>query len=298
MDKKFIDPNLKRKKNLVEKNITLIKKFPLFSLIEFNIFGTCNRNCTFCPVSNPQIYTKTQESFNINLFEKVISDLSSVNYSGTILFSAFSEPLLHKHIDKLICIAKQSLPLSRIEIVSNGDLLTTKKLKSLFSSGLDTINISMYDGKEQIKHFQSMRKEAGLNEKSVVLRRRYYENGNFGLTISNRAGVINSNKFRDKQEKEIKTLPLNSKCYYPFYSILVDLNGNILLCPHDWQKRMVFGNIKNDNIIDIWYEKKIENIRKNLAKANRNFTPCNQCDVIGTLIGQENFDKWGKCHDL
>jgi radical SAM protein with 4Fe4S-binding SPASM domain len=292
MDNRFIDLSTTRKKNIVKENLTFIGEVPLFSIIEFNITGSCNRNCSFCPVSDPAVYTKTNTGIEIQLFEKIMNDLKEINYSGKILFSAFSEPLLHKEVEELIATAKKILPNVRLEMVSNGDVLTTKKLKKLFDSGLDTINISMYDGAHQIEYFTKMREEANIHEDGVVLRRRYFENGNYGITISNRSGLINSNEFRDENEVSITELPLKQQCYYPFYMILVDYNGDVLLCPHDWNKTLKFGNLKNEKLFDIWKGKVLNSVRKKLSSSDRNFGGCKACDVLGTLIGKESFDAW------
>jgi radical SAM protein with 4Fe4S-binding SPASM domain len=292
MSERFIDKSTERKKAIVKDNFTIIGDVPLFSIIEFNITGSCNRSCSFCPVSDPAVYTKTSDGLDVQLFEKIVRDLVEINYSGKILFSAFSEPLLHKQVEELIATARKNLPNVRIEMVSNGDVLTTKKLKKLFDAGLDTINISMYDGAHQIEHFTKMREEANVNEDGIVLRRRYFENGNYGITISNRSGLVNSNEFRDENEASITELPLKHQCYYPFYMILVDYNGDVLLCPHDWNKTLKFGNLKNEKLFDIWRGKVLNSIRKRLANSDRDFGGCKACDVLGTVIGKESFDAW------
>jgi len=292
MDNRFIDPSTKRKDNIVKDKFQYYDNIPIFSIIEFNIYGNCNRSCSFCPVSNPNIYDKKHEGISVELFDKILNDLYEINFQGKILFSAFSEPLLHKELETLISNAKEKLPSSRIEIVSNGDLLNSKKLKALFNSGLDTVSISMYDGKHQIEHFNFMMKESKLDSSQVILRRRYFEDGNYGITISNRSGLINSNEFRDEAEESIVQLPLKNKCYYPFYMILVDYNGDVLLCPHDWSKKLKFGNLRDKNILDIWKSKVWNKLRNRLSNADRNFNPCKSCDVLGTVIGKESFDSW------
>lgn len=294
MENRFIDQSTNRKKQIVSDKLFIFQDIPIFSIIEFNITGSCNRDCSFCPVSNPLVYSKTKDSLEPKLFEKIVRDLSDIDYKGKILFSAFSEPLLHKDIEKLIEIAKRYLPNIRLEMVSNGDLLTSKKLKKLYESGLDTINISMYDGSHQIEYFNKIRVEANVPENTVVLRRRYYEDGNYGITISNRSGLIDSNEFRDKDEISITELPLKQVCYYPFYMILIDYNGDVLLCPHDWKKTLKFGNLENEHIFDIWKGSMLNNIRKKLAKADRDFAGCKNCDVLGTVIGKNSFDIWNK----
>lgn len=292
MNYRFIDKSTDRKKEIVKDKLSVIDGVPVFSIIEFNITGSCNRDCTFCPVSNPDVYTKTKDGITPELFEKIVRDLQEINYKGKILFSAFSEPLLHKQIEELIYIAKKYLPKIRLEMVSNGDLLTVKKLKKLYAAGLDTINVSMYDGAHQIEHFNKIVHEAEVPKETVITRRRYFENGNYGITISNRTGLVNSNEYRDENEEAVVDLPLKQPCYYPFYMILVDYNGDVLLCPHDWSKKLRFGNLKNEKLFDIWKANTLNSIRKKLSMGNRNFAACKTCDVLGTVIGQDSFDVW------
>jgi len=292
MDNRFIDKSTDRKKEIVKDRLSFVEGVPLFSIVEFNIIGTCNRNCNFCPVSNPDVYTKTTDGLELELFEKIVRELQVINYEGKILFSAFSEPLLHKEVEKLISIAKKYLPNIRLEMVSNGDLLTSKKLKKLYEAGLDTINISMYDGKHQIEYFEKIRLEADVPKDVVVTRRRYFEDGNYGITISNRVGLIDSNEYRDENEEAIIDLPLKQPCYYPFYMILVDYNGDVLLCPHDWNKTLKFGNLKTKNLFDIWNGKALNGIRERLSNSDRNFGACKNCDVLGTVIGKDSFEAW------
>ena len=60
------------------------------------------------------------------------------------------------------------------------------------------------------------------------------------------------------------------------------------MCPHDWGKKLILGNLKNTNFKDIWFSKQSMGIRKMLNKSNRNFSPCNVCDVDGTFMGKKN----------
>ena len=99
----FIEPTINRKrKHLKEHLLSKVNtygKFPIFSLIEFNIIELCNRKCVFCPRIDEKIYPNRKEFMTIELYEKIMKDLAKIDYSGKILFSAFSEPLLHKQIN-------------------------------------------------------------------------------------------------------------------------------------------------------------------------------------------------------
>ena len=52
-------------------------------------------------------------------------------------------------------------------------------------------------------------------------------------------------------------------------------------------KKIILGNLNKEKMIDIWFSKKAIKIREMLNKANRNFSPCNLCDVVGTFMGEK-----------
>ena len=72
----------------------------------------------------------------------------------------------------------------------------------------------------------------------------------------------------------------------------MDYTGEVLVCSHDWGKKLVVGNLKKENFIDIWLNQKFSQARENLSKSNRNFSPCDKCDVTGTFMGKEHVKAW------
>ena len=286
--KKFLDPNLQNKSKTVESNIQFFKYqdslLPLPTEIEISESGTCNRSCSFCPRSAPDFVDK-KEFITNNLHEKLCSELSDLDYKGTIRYSGFVEPLIDKNIFNLINMARKYLPKSNIEMVTNGDPLNLKRLKKLFDNGLNRILISAYDGKEDAKKLEDLCKVAELKEDQFIVRHRYYsEEQDFGITLSNRSGLMENAEFKINSLKE----PLKKQCYIPSYTFFLDYQGDVLMCPHDWGKKVILGNLNNEKFLDIWFNKKSMNIRKMLNNSNRNFTPCNVCDVEGTFMGEKN----------
>ena len=265
-----------------------------FSLIEFNLSGLCNRTCVFCPRSNPKIYPQVNKHIPLELYTKIMQELGSVDYDGLFMYSAFSEPLLYKRIEVLIELSKRYCPKVRVESVTDGDFVTPKKLRSLFDAGLDTLLISLYDGPHQVETFSSMMAEVGLTEKQVVLRNRWLPpEENYGIILTNRAGMV------EIPEAGVGKLaePLKRPCFYPFYQILIDYDGSVLLCPHDWGKKLVVGNLHNDHLLDLWNSRTMRGVRTSLARADRSFAPCRDCDVDGTLMGQGHFEEWMSYYD-
>ncbi|MDC3104666.1 SPASM domain-containing protein [Candidatus Pelagibacter bacterium] len=286
----FLDPSIERKKKLTDDNFQFIKNtnYPLPSEVEISESGICNRKCSFCPRSAPD-FKDVKEFITPKLHSKLINDLKEQSYKGVVRYSGFVEPLLDKNIFNLIHEVKTKLPEARSELVTNGDVLNKTRLKKLFKSGLTTILISVYDGPEDATKFDNLCKEADLNSDQFVIRHRYYsEDKDFGITISNRAGMM------EKAEYKIKSLDkaLNEKCFYPSYTFFMDYNGDVLMCPHDWGKKIILGNMNNSTFLEIWTSKKAIKIREQLSRANRNFSPCNVCDVAGSLIGEKHSKSW------
>tara|TARA_Y100000816_G_scaffold163605_1_gene117132 strand:+ start:10811 stop:11692 length:882 start_codon:yes stop_codon:yes gene_type:complete len=288
MKKKFLDTNIQNKSFSVENRIQLFnylgKDLPLPTEIEISESGTCNRKCSFCPRSAPNFIDK-KEFITNELHEKLCIELAELNYKGTIRYSGFVEPLIDKNIFNLIKMCKDYLPLCNIEMVTNGDPLNLKRLNKLFLSGLNKILISVYDGKEDAEKFEELCKSANLKENQYLIRHRYYsENDDFGITLSNRSGMMENAEYKIEGLSE----PMKKACFIPSYTFFLDYQGDVLICPHDWGKKIILGNFNDKKLIDIWFSNRAMNLRKRLNNADRKFLPCNVCDVEGTFMGKKN----------
>lgn len=292
----YIEPSIPQKALDVENNYAEQDGLPLFSIVEFNIWGACNRRCSFCPVSNAEVWTNRHEGISLKNYEKVLRNLSEIDYSGVILWSTFSEPLLHKQSLKLIQMTKLVLPKSHLHIVSNGDVLRRRLdfIKEIYSAGADKLQISLYDGEKQFEEFVNLGKALNLTTSQWELRRRFFDGQDYGLTISNRAGLIESNKWRAKTDAPVKEdlLPIKAPCTYIFYQLVVDWDGSVLMCAHDWRRELIIGNAFDNSILDIWQSSRLNKLRARFIEADRNFSPCKTCDVQGSLIGQKHFENF------
>ena len=81
-DSRYKDPHIDLKERDVKINLVYRDGYPLFGLVEFNLWGACNRRCDFCPVSYPDIFTNKKEGILLDDYIKVLIDLRTINYSG------------------------------------------------------------------------------------------------------------------------------------------------------------------------------------------------------------------------
>lgn len=285
----FIDPTIHRKRRILDDAYSATPEgVPLPSLVEVSESGTCNRKCIFCPRSSPA-YPDIKEFIDPALIEKLASQLGALRYRGLFMYSGFVEPMLDRNIFDLVAITRRHLPDARIEMVTNGDVLDEARARRLIDSGLDTVLISVYDGPEAAQDFEELCRKAGLRDDQFILRHRYLKvEQNFGINLSNRAGMM------DRAEHAIASLkePLNQPCYYPHYTFFMDYLGDVLLCPHDWGKRFIYGNLKKQDFLDIWTAHPMNLARERLRNGDRRISPCDVCDVKGTLMGQRHAEEW------
>ena len=281
---KTIELNIKRRTIIVDDQLVFHKKIPIPSWIELSIIDVCNRSCIFCPKSDDAIAPNTFQKMKMTLIEKLTKDLKKINFKGSVTLCGYGEPLLHKEVYD---ICKKLSEAAFVEIVTNGDTLSHKTIKNLYESNVNKLLISMYDGPEQIEKFREMQKKSKVPDDFVILRDRWQgENEDFGLKLTNRVGTINVGK-----QDSTKHF---TYCYYPSYSVMIDWDGNIYLCPQDWQRKISMGNIMQADFFEIWTDTMITKYRKDLLKGNRKNSPCNKCNAEGTVLGKKHAEAWKK----
>ena len=261
---------------------------PLDSIltVEINTTELCNRKCEFCPRFDSSVFPNR----NLNLSKKgastIAKELARNQYQGKISFSGFGENLLNPEFIQIVKIFSKYIPDATLECNTNGDKLNKDYLSSLFSnSGLDYLYINLYDGPEQIKKFEKIVKKAGVPLNKVKYRMHWGDVYNHGLILNNRSGTID---WIGIEETEIEKLK-NKPCYYPFYKMFVDWNGDVLFCSNDWGRENIIGNLFKTSLHDVWFSPKMKKIRENLINGNRTQSPCNKCSVDGTLFGQHSY---------
>jgi radical SAM protein with 4Fe4S-binding SPASM domain len=285
---KAIEINLKRRTVIVDDELAHYNGVPIPSWIELSIIDVCNRSCIFCPKSDPKIAPDTFQKMNMNLINKLTENLKKINYKGSVTLCGYGEPMLHKGVYE---ISKKLAEAAFVEVVTNGDTLTEKKIVELHNSNVNKLLISMYDGPEQKIKFTTMIKKSGVPKDFVILRDRWYDDKkDYGLKLTNRAGTISVGT-----QDRLETF---TYCNYPSYSVLIDWNGDVFLCPQDWQRRVTMGNVMQEEFFDIWTGSAITKFRKNLLNGKRCNSPCTECNAEGTVLGKTHAKEWRKVYKI
>lgn len=286
--KKTIKDNLLRRSKIVDYDLVMHKNVPLPTWIELSLIDVCNRSCSFCPKSNSSIAPNTYQKMSRVLINKLTNELKKIKFKGSVALCGYGEPLLHHDI---IYITKKLSTAASIEIVTNGDVLNSNILQNLYKAKASRVLVSMYDGEHQIKKFKDIIKKSKVPDEFVILRDRWYDkDNNFGVKLTNRTGTI---KIGNQLANNIHTT-----CFYPSYQFLIDWNGDIFLCPQDWQRRVTMGNMMQESIFQIWTGKIMSRYRKQLIQGKRNLSPCNSCNAQGTLLGHSHAKIWKSIYKI
>ena len=259
------------------------KKLLGLSTVEINPTELCNRTCSFCPRSDPNVYPNRNLNMTIHTAENISNQLLEANFTGDIHITGFGEPTLNPDILGIIKAFSNNF---FTEMITNGDRLITGKLKhnQLSENGLNSLIVDCYDGPDQTQNIKDLLKDF-VGQKRI---RNHYDTGESNLfelyNYNNRGGTINVKQFET----------MDRQCYMPMYKAFIDWNGDVLLCCNDWaRKQKSFGNVNKDTFSDIWMNNMFTEVRKTLLKGHRYLLPaCKRCDTDGCKGGSDSAVLW------
>ena len=263
------------------------KDSPLRSIltVEINTTELCNRTCVFCPRHDPEVFPNRNLHMTVKGAATIAKELANNDFRGKISLSGFGENLLNPQFPEIVSAFREYLPDATIECNTNGDRLTKEYAEDLISQrGLDILYINLYDGIEQMEHFDEIMKD--IPQDKYKYRMHWGDFEKHGLILNNRSGVMD---WVGVEESSVTALQ-GKPCHYPFYKMFVDWNGDVLFCSNDWGREHVVGNLLQDSLYDVWFSKPMTKIRKKLMKGDRSMSPCNKCSVDGSLFGKPSFN--------
>ncbi len=262
----------------------------------------CNAKCVMCPhpkMKRPRVVMSDQ------IFKLIIQRIKEEKINPiAFIVNGFGEPFTDKKITTRIKNIKSNFPNSIVKIYTNASLLNDKNINELILSGLDEINISFngydkstYESTMKISYdnsLKNLKKIIKKNKNKIKIRissTLVYSNElkikKFIKKWENKVESVSANKahnYGDSIEKvsDSYQIDYNKKnifpCKYIFNTIVINTLGDINLCCLDYEAKYNFGSIKDTKILDIFYSKKFETIRKvHLRKMGTNMEICKHC---------------------
>lgn len=286
-----------------------------FSLF-IDVCNACNFKCRFCAIQTEQVTSFKKQSMSWELFKKIIDDLTDFPSPLKMLrLAANGEPLINKDLPRMIAYAKNKKITEHIEIVTNASLLTPEMSDGLIDAGLDRIRISIeapdaegyeamcgykIDWKEflnNITYFYEHRKQCEVyiktvdaaikNEEQRKLFYEEFENICDKIFIEHVIPIwTDYKKIYDNFEIEkgeglhghqIRDVNI---CPFPFYSFVINPDGEVTVCCNDWKRGISVGNVLKEKVKDIWGGEKYRSFLTGMLRKGRvkNHTTCATCE--------------------
>lgn len=132
--------------------VDLKEVLPLSTPFTLNVFpiNACNFKCIYCAQSRGAEGLKEYNNFDLSekmtmqTFEKIVEQSKKFDKPYKLLsFMGHGEPLLNKDLPRMIKLAKENNIADRIEIITNGSLLTPEYSDALIDAGVTNVRISL-----------------------------------------------------------------------------------------------------------------------------------------------------------
>lgn len=255
----------------------------------------CNRRCSFCGTMGME---KKLHFLSDEVLLHTLSLIKGANYSPRIRLAAHGEPTLHKNLANIIKAIRHYLPNSPISLFTNGTVIEKNPslIDDYFRAGLNNLIVDEYSD-HRVGEF--IRSEPICQKYSIV------EQGHGtsllieGVDSKVKRICITPPIDGDKNTMNRKlcnqlgaALPplekplIGKKCTVIFREMTVRWDGNIAICCNDFRGYYYVTNILDHATLEeVWFHPRFESARRILFTRNRNFFPCNRCDVLGNRVG-------------
>lgn len=220
------------------------------SVVEIEVNSRCNRRCGYCPNSLPEL-PAVDNFMEVELFEKIVGDLGRAGFSGRLSFHFFNEPLVRRDLEALVASARKRLPWAYLLLYTNGDLLDDGRHAALLEAGIDQFLVTRHDFDEYPERaFQYVQHPSNF-------------------TLSGRGGTV-------ARSEE----PLDIACFGPSEMMIVTVNGDVVLCHEDAERRHVMGTFRTQTLEEIWFSDRFLVFREPLERGDRAGAGpmCGACD--------------------
>lgn len=251
-----------------QKLVSILKykdvNFPRAFAIEISTH--CNRSCTYCPQSVDP--TKVQ-FIKDDVYDQILFRLQELKWAGPVDFHFYNEPLLDKNLEKRIKTLKIRLPKSMPRVLSNGDVLTEKRVLSLKEAGVFSIMVTQHPPYtvDWDKRMESLAKKYP----QLV-----HVHNISKMELSTRGGLV-------KPERTEAQRLNREGCYAPSRCQHIGINGEYIWCCCDYKKQNLIGNAQDTRFIDAWNNPYWVHLRRGVNKKVPILDICKVCFEVGTL---------------
>lgn len=104
--------------------------------------------------------------------------------------------------------------------------------------------------------------------------------------------LYNDKSIAEDVKKKIASREERRVCPYPFHTLSIKSNGDVLVCCIDWLRGTKVGNVFENTLEEIWNGKLLYQFRKMHIEGRRsNNLSCEHCNYLNALREEDNLDE-------
>ncbi len=297
----------------------------------------CNFKCFYCMHGTRGIKGGQLEqtgfsirNMDMDLYEKLVSEIMAFpTIPKRVCFSGLGEPLMNKRLPEMIRMLRDAGFKDRIDVISNGSLLTPEMSDALVDAGISRIQISIQGLTaekykeisgvdvdiqqliDNVKYFYEHKKDASIYVKIIdsILegeddRKKFFEMfENICDTIFVEHLVVMQQQMGDHGGIVDSTMNLMGEyveprkvCAVMFYFLQVNIDGETFPCstpglPNSFS----MGNANKKTLKEIWDDRRRNVlIRKNLIDGYVKIPACSKCSSCIAIADESEYmdDVW------
>lgn len=271
--------------------------------------NVCNLACDFCPHSIPDYKEAAayHQHMPLSLFSRLMNEIRDMRIKSLKLYF-FGEPLMHPEIGEMCRLAANAC--ERVELTTNAIPFTDAKIEAIANSGIHFIRLSWYGEKpERVRRNIRLLSEA-RNSKTPFLAIKVF-NQKQAEEVEDLRPVVDEICIEQLHTVgsnfvQLRSYEENKKaCPYPFYTMVVKANGDVVPCCVAWETSLNCGNVNDYSLHDIWNGPRMHEIRMaHLSGQKSMLHACASCDTIYNCpdsvdsVSPEEFERRIHGHEL
>ena len=319
-----IKPNYDTKRKKLAEVIPLAAPFTVY--IEQTKY--CNFKCFYCIHSTRdeadgefRALGHRMQHMDEAFFEKIIRELKEFPQDGIkrIVFSGLGEPLMNTRLPDYVRMVVEAGVAGRVEIITNGLLLTPEKSRALVAAGITNINISV-QGLDAAGYEETCGIRIDFEHYLDNLKYLYEHKGDVQIYIKAIDATLGTKENEEKffeifspfadriyiehlvvmqqQMDELREIVDGTKNFYgeeldvnrkvcaqSFYFMQIGCEGDIFPCPvPGLGKNLSMGNAKEHTLTEIWNGSRRRGfLRKMLKKEKDQIPDCATCTCFNAI---------------
>ncbi len=302
------------------KRTKLVDALPLSTPFVVQIFPVyaCNFKCNYCVMrleKGERGFISDKVLMDFDLYKKAVDEFALFpDKIKVIRFVGIGEPLLHSRIADMVAYTVLKGVANKVEILTNGSLLTPAMSDSLISAGLSRLVVSL-QGTSKEKYLQTSDVNIDFDEFVGNLEYFFKVKGNTHVYLK----IVDSALDGEDDEKKFRkifgnvcdslaiehTVPIHSGvdyekvtkgrkmsqtqfglpvsemkiCSQPFFHMQINPDGKVVPC-YSWDYPDFMGDCRKQSAVEIWNGKRFQDFRRKMLDGRQGLCKtCAECNI-------------------